>query len=746
MTQRFTRRQFLRATLVSVASAGLPGCNGGASSTTDSDGSTGTDGTGTEATGSTVPTTGAEEPLLDGAAYFPQSVASGDPRADSVILWTRVEDAAAGEGDLDLAVELATDPEFTMRVELDAASAAVAARAMFDRCAKAKIKGLEPATTYYYRFVHNREDGRYGSQVGRTRTAPAADADATIRFAYASCQDFNGRYYNSYRGLLQQEDLDFFVHLGDYIYETTGDPTFQAEGRAVTFSDTAGAIVFNEGSENEYFAAKSLSNYRELYRGYRSDPALRRVHERLPMIAIWDDHEFSDDCFGATATYFDGRSDEHDEERRKHANQAWFEYMPVDFGDDDFVYDPAKPYPQDIKIYRDFRFGKHLHLVMTDLRSYRPDHLIPEDGFPGAIVVDEATLVAQLGALPEFAAPYIDDIDTYDGGAYKTALAAAADSLGFDPKHLTGPMDATFINDTLADLGDPTPPIDEATLATLPRGLSFRGLGKRSFHGSIGARYFVVKPAFDAWAAARQAADPKTVDVMGADQQQWFLSTMQGSSATWKVWGTEYTLMPLAIDLTGFDIAPFNQLYYMNVDQWDGFNPARDALIDALQAVDNVVAITGDIHAFYAGTPMVAGAPDKKIVELVGGGISSTPFQSLLVLQVASDPTLSSLPGASMLASAIDSLFTGVTTNRHLGYANSSRNGFVSVVVDGAALNATFHMLTEDVSLTDYEGMDDALAGKFGRERFQVKAGQRDLFRDFSGTFKRWDPTTNAWV
>ncbi|PCC72313.1 alkaline phosphatase D [Nannocystis exedens] len=744
MTQRFSRRQFLRATLVSVVSAGLSACKGDGDGTTDSDGSTGTDGT--EPTGSTAPTTGAEEPLLDGAAYFPQSVASGDPRPDSVILWTRVDDAAAGDGDLELTVELATDPEFTTRVELDAASATIPARVMFDRCAKAKVKGLEPATVYYYRFVHNREDGRYASQVGRTRTAPAPDADVAVRFAYASCQDYNGRYYNSYRGLLAQPDLDFFVHLGDYVYETTGDPTFQAAGRGIAFSDTAGAIVFNEGSESEYFAASSLSNYRELYRGYRSDPALRRVHESLPMIAVWDDHEFSDDCFGATATYFDGRVDERDEDRRKHANQAWFEYMPVDFGDDAFVYDPSKPHPQDITIYRDFRFGKHLHLVMTDLRSYRPDHLIPEDGFPGAVVLDEAALVEQLGSIPEFATPYVEDIDAYQGGIYKDALAAAADGLGFDPALVTGKIDAGFINSTLASVEDPTPPIDEAELATLPRGLSFLGLGKRSFNGSIGARYFVVKPAFDAWAAARAAAQPTSVDVMGQAQREWFLSTMKGSTATWKVWGTEITLMPLVIDLTAFPIEPFNQLYYMNVDQWDGFGPARDALLGELAAVDNVVAITGDIHAFYAGTPMVAGAPEQKIVELVGAGISSTPFQSLLVLQVAADPTLSSLPGAGMLASAIDALFTGTTTNPHLGFADSSRNGFVSVVVDGAELNATFHMLSEDVSLTDYEGMDDALAGKFKREKFQVKAGQRDLWRDFSGTFKRWDPTTNMWV
>ncbi|HEY8378443.1 MAG TPA: alkaline phosphatase D family protein, partial [Nannocystis sp.] len=605
MTQRFSRREFLRATLVTVA-ATLPGCKGGGSSTAGTEGSTGTDGT--SGTGGTEPTTGEPttggEELLDGAAYFPQSVASGDPRPDSVILWTRVEDPDAGMGDLELAVELATDPEFTALVELDAASASIAARAMFDHCAKVKVRGLQPGTIYYYRFIHTRADGRYASRVGRTKTAPAPDADVTVRFAYVSCQDYNGRYYNSYRGLLQQPDLDFFVHLGDYVYETTGDPSFQAEGRAVMFTDKDGAIVFNKGQPDEYYAARSLSNYRELYRQYRSDPALRRVHERLPMIAVWDDHEYSNDCFGATSTYYNGRVDEHDVQRRKHANQAWFEYMPVDFGDDDFVYDPEKPYPQDLTIYRDFRFGRHLHLVMTDLRSYRADHLIPENGFPGAIVLEEDALLAAAGEIPGFATPYVPDIATYQGGIYRDALAAGADMLDFDPAHLAGPIDALFINDVLADLGDPTPPISADELQTLPRGLSLRTLGKRGFHSSLGSRYLVSKPAFDLWADVRATQDPAALAVMGEAQQKWFLATMKASTATWKVWGTSYTLMPLAIDLTNLPIEPFNQLYYMNADQWDGFAPTRDALIDALQAVDNVVAIAGDIHAFFAGTPM----------------------------------------------------------------------------------------------------------------------------------------------
>ena len=422
-----------------------------------------------------------EPVLLDGAAFFPQSVVSGDPRPDSVIVWTRLEDPDLGEDDAEVTLEFAADAAFTMPMMLaDGASVQVPAHAMYDRCVKAKVRGLAPATTYYYRFIHTRAEGRYVGPVGRTRTAPAAEADARLHFAVVSCQDFNGRYYNGYAHMASI-DLDFIVHLGDYIYETTGDPTFQTtSGRAATFTDKAGAIVFNEGQDNEYFAARSLDNYRELYRIYRSDPALRKIHETVPMICTWDDHEFSDDAHGATSTYYDGRKDETDPERRRHANQAWFEYMPIDFQEEDFQYDPTKEFPGDIQIYRDFGFGKHLRLVMTDLRSYRADHLIAEDAFPGAVVLTQDELMAELGEIPEDASEYVD-IEAYAGGTYKVALVAAAAELDYSPDKITGLLDVAAINSLLAKLTDPgVEPITD--LVDLERGYAYRHLGKISSH------------------------------------------------------------------------------------------------------------------------------------------------------------------------------------------------------------------------------------------------------------------------
>lgn len=719
-----SRRSFLRATLVTASLAATKlglGCKAGDDEDT--------------------------RPLQDGAAYFPQSVVSGDPRADSVIVWTRLEDPDLSEDDAEVSLELASDAEFTTLIDLDdgATHILVPARAMYDRCVKAKVRRLEPATTYYYRFIHSREDGRYVSPVGRTRTAPAADADAKLRFAVLSCQDFNGRYYNGYARLLAEE-LDFFIHLGDYIYETTGDPSFQeTSGRVTSFTDKAGALVFNEGTDKQYYAAASLSNYRELYRIYRSDPSLRRMHETVPMICVWDDHEFTDDAHQDYATYFDGRKDERSTERRRFANQAWFEYMPVDFQEEDFEYDPTAPFPGDIQIYRDFVFGKHMHLVMTDLRSYRTDHLIAEDAFPGAVVLTQAELMAELGELPADASEYVD-IDSHAGGAYKTALVAAAKELDFNPDKITGNMDVAYINSTLEKVGDPVAPIVD--LAGLERGLAYRHLGKLSPHASIGARYLVIKEAFDLWARINyKKSGGKSQDAMGPEQQAWFLGKMKAATETWKIWGNEFCLVPLVIDLSALPIDPFNKVFYMNVDQWDGMRDRRSEILAELAKLDNVVALTGDIHAFYAGIPGTNDDPKQHITELVGSSLSSGTFRTQLVLQVAADPILSVTPGASDLASAIDDLFLDTGTNRHLAHADSGRNGFMIVELDGKEIISTFHAMAEMDVFEDLAELPAAdLAAKFTAVRFKVEAGKRDLYKEIDGAWKRWDYDTNRYV
>ena len=230
--------------------------------------------------------------------------------------------------DLPLRLEVALDEGFTrLVVEKDGLTATVA----HDGCIKVRVKGLTAATPYYYRFSFVQGRTRYRSTAGRTRTAPDAAADVNVSFAVANCQDYVGRYWNSYQQMLTAapEELDFFLSIGDYIYETSNPNGTPTGARTISFSKPAEAIDLGGGN----LAARSVGNYRDLYRTYRSDPLLQQVHARWPIIATWDDHEYSDDCWGSTATYTDGRTDEQDDHRRRNAEQAFFEYLPMDEGE-----------------------------------------------------------------------------------------------------------------------------------------------------------------------------------------------------------------------------------------------------------------------------------------------------------------------------------------------------------------------------------------------------------------------------
>ena len=199
--------------------------------------------------------------IRPGGRFFPQSVASFEPRARSIIVWTRVEDPDHPGQDLDLTLLVGTDPWLNRVV----VATRLNARNADGGVVQVKLDDLKAKTHYYYRFVYEKRGRWYGSPIGRTRTAPhARDADRA-RFVLASCQDAVGRYYNTYLAILAQ-DPDFVLFIGDYIYETTGDPEFQVPtGRRPQFSDLAGAIRLGTAAA-PFYAAASLSNYRELYR------------------------------------------------------------------------------------------------------------------------------------------------------------------------------------------------------------------------------------------------------------------------------------------------------------------------------------------------------------------------------------------------------------------------------------------------------------------------------------------------
>jgi alkaline phosphatase D len=659
------------------------------------------------------------------------------------VLWTRIDSLTEEEPKL-ATVELALDHSFSEIV----AHRQVSAWGAYDYCVKVRVDGLEPYTTYFYRFVYGQEV----SPVGRTKTAPAPDSDQTVRFGVVYCQDYIGRYYNAYLKMLLDHDgdIDFVVFLGDYVYETTGDPVFQDPSgeRFIEFQDIDGAIPL--GGPN--YAAASLSNYRTLYRTYRTDLILQQVHERWPMIVIWDDHEFSNDSWGANATYTNGRWDELEQDRRRNAEQAFFEWIPTEIGLDDqgeLAIDTSMLFPNS-RIYRDYQFGANLHLVLTDYRTYRPDHLVPEDAFPGAIALEEGALRDLLGdqnfyGLRLYFDPYLD-LDWVGLGILKnSAILVAAGAyrqenpaldmstaIALAKEQLNGNVSATYLSALFAAVGLQSP-LNQQFLEQLPRGISYLYLGKQSIYSSTGSRYLLLNDTYNLLALYRYlASNGELQNALGGQQEAWLSSVLYDSQATWKVLGSSVSMAPMVIDFTNPQLAAMlppgfpdmlRTRLKLNVDQWDGFPEKRAELLGLLATIENPVVISGDIHATFV-TDHGAG-----VFELTGPAISSSTFGSIVAGTVASDPTLGQVPGMDALVAYLPTLLQvsamddEMVSASDILYTTTDRHGYTIVEVDSTAMTATIQEIAEAETFTSYYNNPDAVRDLFVTSTYTIENG-----------------------
>lgn len=627
-----------------------------------------------------------------GSAYFPQSVASGDPRSSSVVLWTRLMDG-----------DTAVNRTVTLHLSTTGTTAAVGTTAALgganiwtggnltsksahDGVVKVKATGLTADTTYYYQFTYNGNR----SPIGRTKTAPAAGSTRTVKYAAINCNDFVGRYFNVLRQLAEreQDSIDFVLNLGDYVYETTGDPSFQTSlpERAMVFSNPAEAI--NLGSGN--FAAQSVGNYRDIYKTIRQDAQLQRVHELFPMISIWDDHEFSDDNWKDNATYFDGKVNEQQTSRKRNGEQAWMEFLPTERGmasaGNSVEIDSTDLYPNTV-IYDAFNFGTNLDLILTDIRTNRADHLIPEEACPSGIPMTENDLIATLAAVngldvPTFTAaawpgirgsfaPYVNiDDSAYSAvkAGFKAIIAASVNSAmaslpagqtptttgaAYADANVVGFRDASFINQAFVAAGDAAP-FDSAALAAMPRGLSYYLMGKTSVFSDFGSRYQVVNPTFQLFAGFTYQAFVLSSGALGRDQafydtaQQTFLATALANSTAagnkWRVVASSTPYTPIKFELgdlpagvslptqgiiSGVTIpaslpSQFLVEFLLNADEPAGFPQFRQGMID-LFAQHDAIIVSGDIHAGLIGKNNASNG--QKVIDFTVPSASSSEFR-----------------------------------------------------------------------------------------------------------------------
>ncbi len=279
---------------------------------------------------------------------FRHGVAAGDPVPNGFVIWTRVTPSPAATpgsgvgGPVVVAWEVATDAAFADVVR----SGSLTTDAGRDHTVHVDVGGLEPATAHHYRFAAL---GRH-SPVGRALTAPAAGSDPTsVRFGVASCSNYTGGFFSAYAHLADRDDLDFVLHLGDYLYEYGNSRDRYGSPSLVGVRD--------HDPDHEIV---SLADYRRRHAQYKADPDLRRLHARHAFVTTWDDHEVVNDTWAAGAG--NHQADEGDfATRRARAHQAYFEWVPVRRPD------PSSPE----RIHRRLAFGRLADLHLLDLRQYR---------------------------------------------------------------------------------------------------------------------------------------------------------------------------------------------------------------------------------------------------------------------------------------------------------------------------------------------------------------------------------------
>jgi alkaline phosphatase D len=419
---------------------------------------------------------------------FSLGVASGDPEADSVVLWTKLapKPLEANGGMKPEAVVVAWDLAEDEGMKKIVRTGTAVATPQLAHTVHADANGLQPDRWYWYRF----RAGDAVSPIGRTRTLPAADVmPEKLKFAFASCHHYEQGLYTAYEQMAK-EDLDLVIFLGDYIYEYPG-----AEDRVRKHTGPKTTKI------------KTLADYRERYNQYRSDPLLYKMHALCPWYVTWDDHEFDNNY----------ANDLQEEQRRgakpadpvdflvqrAAAYQAYYEMMPLR--------KRSLPQGPDMFLYRKASFGRLAELFVLDTRQYRTDQpdgdgLKPlsenamkptntllgkqQRGWLDAGLLESTgvwNVLAQQVMMGAVEFDYRDrkgfSMDQWPGYMYErmALMKFIADRNVPNPVVLTGDIHANYVNDLRVDDRKPETPIVAAEF--VGTSISSGGNGQKEYAG-----------------------------------------------------------------------------------------------------------------------------------------------------------------------------------------------------------------------------------------------------------------------
>lgn len=511
-----------------------------------------------------VPSCSEEPPQVE----FLHGVASGDPKQDRIILWTRATPISPEiEAGFDLTYEISGDPGFENMVS----SGTVSTGPECDYTVKVDATGLRPGKRYFYRFRH----GSAISPAGRTRTLPEGII-GSARLAVVSCSSFPHGFFNVYREIAARLDIDVVLHLGDYIYEYDAEHYFSEEARA------KGRLI-EPTSE-----LTTLDRYRTRHALYKSDPDLRAAHAAHPFIVVWDDHEI------ANNTYRDGAKNHNEGEgdwktRRAAAMQAYHEWLPIRESGEG----------QD-HIYRSFEIGDLASLIMLDTRHVgRSRQLTVEDMVYHSI--------------------YFDFTDKDNPVAVTSAArrkGIAAENLKLIPVPFNIKADP------------PQPMLDYAEIKALdpkklPKGFSYLPDGQRLLDEKVNAKgRTLLGDEQEEWLRQELATSRESGRPWQIIGQQIICGVLYMPDIADKIDDERPAVLSKALLGLIAALHPFKVPLVM--DEWGGYGQARARFVHDLgEHAENAVVLSGDSHDSWAFDLTDQEAGKSVAVEFAGPSVTS---------------------------------------------------------------------------------------------------------------------------